>query len=102
MQDQWLYGWKIPDIACHYKIVPDDHGRPTLTLSFKISGVDSGFETPIPVQVELADGARESFRLDGIGQSREHLLGPFPQAIKAVRFDPDRIILTRKLEAVGR
>lgn len=100
--DQWLYGWKIPDIACQYRITSDDRGRPMLSLSFDLSGVDAGFETPIPVQVELADGTRESFRLDGIGRINEHPLGPFPQGVKAVRIDPDRIMLTRKLEAVGR
>jgi len=99
---QWLYGWKIPEFRCGYALVPDDHGRPTVTLTIDVSGVDSGFATPFPVQIEFGDGSKGLFRLDGVGQQREFFLGPFPQGIRQVRFDPARIILGHIKEVVAK
>ncbi len=99
---QWLYGWKIPDFHCGYAVVLDDHGRPTVNLTIAVSGVDSGFATPFPVQIEFGDGSKQLFRVDGVGQQREFILGPFPQGVKQVRFDPDQIILGRVKEVVAK
>jgi hypothetical protein len=90
---QWLYGWRVPDFECFYSVVNDDKGRPRVNIGIDVFEVDAGFETPFPVQIEFADGSKELFRLDGIGRIGEFTLGPFPQGIKKVRFDPDNIIL---------
>jgi hypothetical protein len=94
--NQWLFGWKIPDFTCRYAIKPDDRERPVVEISIEVSEVGANFETPYPVEIEFADGSRKLFRLDGIGQHKTHMLGPFPQEIKKVRFDPEKIILSRK------
>jgi len=97
---QWLYGWKIPDFICRYNVKPDDKNRPVLYVRITVAGVDEDFETPFPVEVELADGSRQLYRLDGVGVHGDFMLGPFPQPIENVRFDPDRIILSRGVEVV--
>jgi hypothetical protein len=95
---QWLLDWKVPDFNCSYLIKHDDRGRPIVDLSIRISEVGDDFETPYPVEIEFEDGSRRLFRLDGIGRQRYHRLGPFPDQIKKIRFDPDHIILSRDMK----
>jgi hypothetical protein len=92
---QWLFDWKIPDFTCRYSIKPDKRGRPVVEIDIEVSAVNPGFETSYPVEIEFADGTRRLFRIDGVGRKRSQILGPFPDAIKKVRFDPDHIILCR-------
>ena len=98
---QWLYGWKVPIFSCGYKVTTDEKGRQLLSLTITVSEAEEGFDTPFPVAIEFVDGTRELFRLDGIGHIADHRLGPFPQAIKTVRFDPGHIVLSRGAEVVG-
>lgn len=91
---QWLYGWRIPSFHCLYRIVTDERGRDKLYFEISVSDVGSSFSTPYPIEIEFDDGKRELFRVDGVGQNKSYELGPFPQKIKKVRFDPDDIILT--------
>lgn len=93
--NQWLYGWKIPSFDCQYEVLHDSKGRASVSISILVSEVDAGFETPYPVEIEFSDGTKSLFRLDGVGMPNDYILGPFPQEIKKVRFDPDRIILFR-------
>jgi len=97
---QWLYGWKIPDFTCRYAFVPDAKGRLMLHVFIDVSGIDGDFATPYPVEIEFADGSKRIYRIDGVGQMREHVLGPFPEDVTAVRFDPDHIILDRHTEVI--
>jgi hypothetical protein len=97
---QWLYGWKIPDFTCRYTFVPDAKGRSMLHIVIDVSGVNNDFETPFPIEVEFAGGSKQVYRIDGVGQIREHILGPFPEDVAAVRFDPDHIILSRRTEVI--
>ena len=92
---QWLFRWRIPDIEGSYSIRPDSKGRPMLSLNITTSAVDDDFSTAYPVEIEFGDGTRRLFRIDAASQQQEHLLGPFPQEIKKVSFDPDHIILCR-------
>ncbi len=92
---QWLFDWKVPEFDCHYAIRPDTKGRPMLEINIEVSGVEADFETPYPVEVEFENGTKRLFRIDGVGHQKEHILGPFPEKIKNVRFDPDHIILSR-------
>ncbi|MCP4568155.1 MAG: M1 family metallopeptidase [FCB group bacterium] len=94
----WLYGWKIPAFEAEYTVLTDDRGRQSLALEINVSGMDNGFETPFPVEIEFADGNRRLFRIDGIGLRNTHQLGPFPQKVSHVRFDPGHIILSRSVE----
>jgi len=66
-----------------------------LYVNMEAYSVDADFATPYPVEIEFGDGTRKLFRIDGIGQKKEHMLGPFPEEIKKVRFDPGHIILSR-------
>jgi hypothetical protein len=75
--------------------VNDEKGRDKLYFEISVSDVDSSFSTPYPIEIEYDDGRRELFRVDGVGRNKSFELGPFPQKIKKVRFDPDDIILTR-------
>ncbi len=92
---QWLFRWRVPDFEGSYSIKPDKKGRPMLYINIEAYAVDTDFATPYPVEIEFVDGTRRLFRIDGIGQKKEHMLGPFPEEIKKVRFDPDHIILSR-------
>lgn len=98
---QWLFDWRVPEFEARYWIKPDKKGRPILEMEIEASGVEPGFETPFPVEIEFDDGSRRLFRLDGIGQRKDHMLGPFPGKIKKVRFDPDHIILNRGIKVTG-
>ncbi len=98
---QWLYDWRIPSFVCRYDIKPDDKGRPMLHVSIDVSDVDSSFATPYPVEIETADGGKHLIRLDNVGQQRDFILGPFPQGIANVRFDPDHIILASDAKVVA-
>jgi aminopeptidase N len=97
----WLYDWKVPAYSCLWHLVRDTKNRPTVEISISVTGVSPTFETPFPVEIEYADGSKELFRLDNIGQGKSHTLGPFPQEIKTVRFDPDRIMLATDVEVVA-
>ncbi|MEE9442314.1 MAG: M1 family aminopeptidase [candidate division Zixibacteria bacterium] len=92
---QWLYGWRVPSFTCLYRIITDEKGRDKLYFEISVSDVSKSFSTPYPVEIEYDDGRRELFRVDRVGQKDSFELGPFPQKIKKVRFDPDDIILTR-------
>lgn len=94
----WLYGWRVPEFIADYTILTDDRGRQSLAVEINVSGMEVGFETPFPVEIEFADGSRRLFRIDGIGLRNPHRLGPFPQKITNVRFDPGHIILSRSIE----
>ena len=91
--EQWLADWRLPDIVCHYQVTPDRKGRDLFTCQIEVSGVSDSFSTPYPIEIELADGSRRLYRVDGIGQIKDFELGPFPEKIAAVRFDPGDIIL---------
>jgi len=95
---QWLFDWRVPEFEAGYRIKPDQKGRPVLELEIEAFGVAANFETPFPVEVEFDDGSRRLFRVDGVGQKKDHILGPFPQNIKKVRFDPDHLILNRGIK----
>lgn len=96
----WLYGWQVPSFRCRWSTRPDNDGHPYLDVEIEAADVPAEFETPYPVEVEFADGSNELFRLDGIGRQKKHTLGPFPQNIRQVRFDPDHIILATKVEVI--
>lgn len=98
--NQWLYDWRIPAFVCRYEIQPDDKGRQMLHIDIEVSDVDSSFATAYPIEVETSDGERRIFRINDVGQQRDFDLGPFPQGIQKVRFDPDHIILARDTKVI--
>ncbi len=98
---QWLYDWRVPSFVCGYKITTDDNGGEMMSIRIDVSGVDSSFATPYPVEIETADGSRQIIRLDNVGRQHDFTLGPFNQSVTKVRFDPDRIILAREAKVIG-
>jgi len=99
---QWLYDWRIPSFDCEYAVKPDDEGRPTVAVHIDVADVDSSFVASYPVEIETADGIRHSMQLDNVGRQSDFILGPFPQGIERVRFDPYHIILARETKVVER
>ena len=90
---QWLFDWRVPAYECRYAITRDDKERPRLEFTIEVSDVDSSFSTPFPVEIEFDDGTRQQYRVDGVGQQKQFILGPFPHEIKNICFDPDDILL---------
>ncbi len=97
---QWLYDWRIPDYECSYEIKTDEKNREYVELSIIASEVRQDFSTPFPIQIEFEDKSTARYRVDKIGQNNSHRLGPFPQKIKKVLFDPDNILLYRNRKVV--
>ncbi|MFH1699094.1 MAG: M1 family aminopeptidase [Candidatus Zixiibacteriota bacterium] len=96
---QWLYEWRVPSFTSIYQVLKDEKGRDKLGFEISVSDVDKSFSTPYPIEIEYDNGQRQLFRVDGVGQNHSFELGPFPNKIKNVRFDPDDIILARGKKA---
>ncbi len=90
---QWLIDWKIPRFTCQYRIDYDDRGWPLVRVLVEASDVDDDFQAPYPVEIEFADGIRQSFQIISAVEATEYPLGPFPQKIKKIRFNPQQTIL---------
>jgi uncharacterized protein (TIGR00159 family) len=69
-------------------------GRNTYTIT------QDNVSLPPGVFLKEADPQVIEVSLDAIGQKDSHTLGPFPQKIKKVRFDPDNILLYRNRKVV--
>jgi aminopeptidase N len=96
----WLYGWQVPSFTCRWSTRPDSDGHPYLDMTIDVADMPDDFETPFPVEIEFADGSREVYRLDGVGQQCAHTLGPFPKGIRSVIFNPDQILLAKRVEVI--
>jgi aminopeptidase N len=94
--NQWLYDWRVPDINATYAVTPHERGGYMVEIEIDVSDVGPDFETPYPIEIKFADGTEKTYRIDGVGQVRSHLLGPFPQEIDDVRFDPHHVVLVEK------
>ncbi|MEZ5357951.1 MAG: M1 family aminopeptidase [Candidatus Zixiibacteriota bacterium] len=91
--NQWLFDWRIPDYSCSYDIRYDEQGRNSLEFSIVATKIDELFATPFPIRIVFDDGSVQNFRVDNVGQQESFVLGPFPEKIKNVLFDPDDILL---------